>query len=94
MGFYLHDFLTDRESSILGVWAAPGPPFWTVSWQPGAACTSQSDDFRSVRNSYIKDPREMALELVFGTDFSCKLLCGAGPVDLKGSRGAGVLLVL
>ena len=23
-GFLLHDFLTDRRSSILGVWAAPG----------------------------------------------------------------------
>ena len=29
----------------------------------------------------------MALELVSGADFLCKLLCGAGPVDLRGSRG-------
>ena len=25
-GFLIYDFLTDRKSSILGVWAAPGPP--------------------------------------------------------------------
>ena len=30
---------------------------------------------------------EMALEVVSGADFSCKLMCGAGPVDLRGSRG-------
>ena len=28
----------------------------------------------------------MALELVSGADFLCKLMCGAGPVDLRGSR--------
>jgi len=31
--------------------------------------------------------REIALELVCGADFSCKLMCGAGPGDLGGSGG-------
>jgi len=48
----MYDFLTDRKSSILGVWAAPDgretfqkegglrpPPFWKVSRPPGAAQT-------------------------------------------------------
>ena len=30
----------------------------------------------------------MALELVSGADFLCKLMCGAGPVDLRESPGA------
>ena len=30
----------------------------------------------------------MALELVCGADFSWKLMCGAGPGDLGGSRGS------
>ena len=30
---------------------------------------------------------EMALELVCGADFSCKLMCGAGPGDLGGPGG-------
>ena len=47
-GFLIYDFLTGRESLILGVWAAPGaretfqkggglrpPPFWRVSGRPG-----------------------------------------------------------
>ena len=53
---------------------------------PGAAQTPQIDDFRLVKKSYIKNPREMALEMVCGADFLCKLMCGAGPVDLRGSR--------
>ena len=32
--------------------------------------------------------REMALEFVRGADFSWKLVCGAGPCDLGGSRGS------
>jgi len=28
----------------------------------------------------------MALELISRLDFMCKLMCGAGPVDLRGSR--------
>ena len=61
----IHDFLTDRKSSILGVWAAPGgreafqkdgglrpPPFWKFSRPPGAAQTPQIDDFRSA--GYLK----------------------------------------
>ena len=38
----------------------------------------------------LKDPRahsEMALELVSGADFWCKLMSGGRPVDLRGSRG-------
>ena len=31
----------------------------------------------------------MALELASGADFLCKLMRGAGPVDLRGSRGPG-----
>ena len=55
-----YEFLTDRKSSILGVWAAPGgretfqkgggrspPPFWRVSRPPGAAQTLKIYDFRS-----------------------------------------------
>ena len=30
----------------------------------------------------------MALEFVRVADFSCKLMCGAGPGDLGGSRGS------
>ena len=33
--------------------------------------------------------RHLALELVCGADFSCKLMCGAGPGDLGGSPGSG-----
>jgi len=32
--------------------------------------------------------RETALELICGADFSCKLMCRAGPGDPGGSRGA------
>ena len=35
----------------------------------------------------LSNRREMALELVSGADFLCKLMSGAGPVDLRGSRG-------
>ena len=35
----------------------------------------------------LLNPRETALELVSGADFLCKLMRGAGPVDLRGSRG-------
>ena len=62
-GFYLiYDFLTDRRSSILGIWAAPGGretfqkggglrprSFWKV----GAAQTVKIDDFRAAEKSYI-----------------------------------------
>ena len=67
LGFLIYDFLTDRKSSILGVWAAPGgrdsfqkdgglrpPPFCKVSRPPGAAQTPKIDDLRSVKKSYIK----------------------------------------
>jgi len=98
--FLMYDFLADRKWSILGVWAAPGgretfqnggglrpPPFWKVSRPPGAAQSPEIDDFRSVKKSYIKNHREVALELVSGADLLSKLMCGAGPVDLRGSRG-------
>ena len=68
-GFLIYDFSTDRKSSILEVWAAPGgretfqkgwglrpPPFRKVSRLPGAARTRKIDDFRSVKKSYIKHP--------------------------------------
>ena len=42
---------------------------------PGAAQTPKIDDCRSVKKSYIKNHREMALELVSGADFSCKSMC-------------------
>jgi len=32
---------------------------------------------------------ELALDLVCGADFFCTLMCGAGPGDLRGSRGSG-----
>ena len=68
--FLMHDFLTDRKSSILGVWAPPGGrenlpkggrgrsplSFWKVSRPPGAAQTPKIDDLRSVKKSYTKSP--------------------------------------
>ena len=35
----------------------------------------------------LLNSREMTLELASGADFLCKLMCGAGPVDLRGPRG-------
>ena len=60
----------------MGFWAALGRP------EP------QNDRF-SIKslNTPLLTPREIALELVSGADFWCKLMCGAGPVDLRGSRG-------
>ena len=46
------------------------------------------DDLRLVKKSYVRNPHEMALELVSGADFWCKLMCGAGPVDLRGCPAA------
>ena len=58
-----------------GFWAARGRP------EP------QNDRF-SIKslNHPLRNPREMALELVSGADFLSKLMCGAGPVDLRVSR--------
>ena len=42
--------------------------------------------FSQIQNPPLLNTREMALELVSGADFMCKLMCGAGPVDLRGSR--------
>ena len=65
--FLIYDFLTDRRSSILGVWSPPGgretfqkgggrrPHFWKVSRPPGAAQTPKIDDLQSVKKSYIKN---------------------------------------
>ena len=36
----------------------------------------------------LRNPHDMALELVSGADFLCTLLCRAGPVDLRGFRGS------
>jgi len=71
--FFTHDFLTDRRSSICWVWAAPGgqdtfhkggerspPPFWKVSWPPGAAQTLIIDALRSVKKSINQKPRSIA----------------------------------
>ena len=68
-GFVIYDFSTDRRSSILAVWAAPGgretfqmrggqspPPFWKVSRPPRAAQIPKIDDFRSVEKSYFTNP--------------------------------------
>jgi len=38
------------------------------------------------RNLFVR--HETVLELVRGADFSWKLMCGAGPGDLGGSRGS------
>ena len=75
--FLIHDFLTDRGSSIFGVCAAPGgletfrkgggqrpPPFWKVSRPPGDASAPKVDDLRSVKKSYIKNLGVVAPGLV------------------------------
>ena len=79
--------MTDRESSILGVLGGPGRP-GNLPKRWGAAQTPKIDDFRSVEKSCVKNPREIALELASGADFLCKLMCGAGPVDLRGYPAA------
>ena len=61
-GYKICELLKDRESVILGVWAAPGaretipkggglgpPPFGRVSRAPGAAQTNKMSDFRSLK---------------------------------------------
>jgi len=64
------------------------PPHWMVSKPPGAAQTPKPTDFQpNPKPPPSAKPRDMALELVSGADFLCKLMCGAGPVDLRGSRG-------
>ena len=40
----------------------------------------------SLAGSFVR--HHLALELVCGTDFSFKLMCGAGPGDLRGSWGS------
>jgi len=68
-GLLIYDFLTDRKSSIWGVWAALGGPetfqkgggrspprVWKVSRLPGAAQTPKIDDCRSAKKSYTKIP--------------------------------------
>ena len=39
------------------------------------------------QDTILSNRSEMALEFVSGADFLCKLMCRAGPVDLRGSRG-------
>ena len=66
----------------------PGPP-------GGPPRPPKIDNFRSVKKPYgcvLKHTTpgahyEMALELVSGADFWCKLMSGGRPVDLRGSRG-------
>ena len=75
------------------------PPFWKVSRPPQAAQTPKIDDLRSVKKSYgcvskvppprpkihtSQIPREMALELVSGADFWCKLMSWGAPGRSKG----------
>ena len=62
---------------MLGVWAAPGgretfqkcggrspQPLWRVSRPPGAAQTPNTDDFRSVKKSYIENPGAFWAKLI------------------------------
>ena len=63
-------------TSLDGLKAPPGPP--RLRKRP---------IFSQIQNHPLLNPREMALELVSGADFWCKLTCGAGPADLRGSRG-------
>jgi len=64
------------------------PPFWKVVRPPGAAQTPKIYDLRTVKKSYIRNPRETALELVSGAGFWFKFKREAGPVDLRGSPAA------
>ena len=43
---------------------------------------------RSLAGFFVR--RHLALELVRGVDFPCKLMCGAGPGDLGGPEGLGI----
>ncbi len=65
-GSKVFDFVKDRKSVILGVWAAPGapetrskgggrspPPFGRISGAPGAAQTPKMTDFRPSTNYKI-----------------------------------------
>ena len=67
--FLIYDLLTNRKSSILGIWAAPGdretlqkgggrrpPSFWKVSRPPGAAQTPTSTISRRSKNHILKTP--------------------------------------
>jgi len=63
LGCLIHDFLTDRRSSILGVWAAPGGKpskkvkgeathlFGRFPGRPEPPKPPKIDDFRSVKKS-------------------------------------------
>ena len=95
----INDFRSVKKSYIKNPVVKAGKPskkvggeasylFGRYPGRPGAAQTPKIDDFRSVKKSYIKNSCEIALELVSGADFLCKLMCGAGPVDLRGSPAA------
>ena len=58
-----------------------------VPGTPGPPRPRKRQIFSQIQNAPLLNPREMALELVSGADFLCKLMCGAGPDDLRGSRG-------
>ena len=65
---------------------------WVAHFQTGFALEGLRYNPRGVLgyNPLPPTPRnchKMALELVSGADFWCKLMCRARPVDLRGSRG-------
>ena len=65
-----------------------GPVDLRGSRGPHGRPDPEADRFSAISQSPLcLNPREMALELVSGADFLCELMCGAGPVDLRGSRG-------
>jgi len=44
--------------------------------------------FNQIQKPRLLNPFKIALEMVSGADVLCKLMHGAGPVILRGSRGA------
>ena len=58
--------------------------FWGLFWPLTSALPEQPPETSTADTGYC---HEVALELVSGADFLCKLMCGAGPVDLRGSQG-------
>ncbi len=61
LGWKILEFVEDRKSVILGVWAAPGapetllrpPPFGRRSEAPGAAQAPKMIDVQSVKKSKV-----------------------------------------
>jgi len=67
-----------------GGWGAAAP---ASGWSGGAGGHAQECWVPEGSLAGLFGCHEMALELVSGADFWCKLMSGAGPVDLGGSRG-------